>query len=447
MRQRPASARRILFLTYYFPPIGGAGAQRSAQLARYLPEFGYDALVVTGSAGLRDRWSPLDETMATGIASGIAVHRLPSHEPARSSGWRRRAERWLRTQSPWQNWWYSNTLRMAQELRASIDVVYAIIAPYETAEAATAVSRALGKPLVIDLEDPWALDEMVIFPSALHRRRELARMRRTLLSADAIVMNTAESVRRVIERWPELERKIIRGIPNGFDSNDFRGPEPSRQDGKFRIVHTGSLHTELGLRLRGMPFLQRMLSGSVRGVDILTRSHVYLLEAVNKLIAERPALASTVEVHLAGVLTEADRLVVNGSPLVRLHGFLSHTDTIQLIRSADLLFLPMHDLPLGRRASIVPCKTYEYLASGRPILGAVPEGDARDLLAEVGNAMLCSPADVESMKKILTKQIRQFEAGEPSPAPRLHVLTRFAPERLSRDLSAVLDEVCAMAKR
>jgi len=384
--------------------------------------------------------------MAAGIPSGISVYRLPSQEPAHSSGWRRRAERWLRNRSLWQKWWYSNAVHIGKRLGASIDVVYAIVAPYETAEAATALSRQLGKPLVIDLEDPWALDEMVVFPSALHRRLELARMRRTLLLADAIVMNTAESARRVIEHWPELKGKIVRGIPNGFDSNDFRNAGPKRQDGKFRIVHTGSLHTELGLQLRRMPLLRRMLRGSVPGVDMLTRSHVFLLQAVNKLIAECPALASIVEVHLAGNLTEVDRRVVNGSPLVRLHGFLSHTDTIQLIQSADLLFLPMHDLPPGRRASIVPCKTYEYLASGRPILGAVPEGDARDLLAESGSAMLCGPADVEGMRRILREQIRRFQAGEPAPTPRLDVLTRFAPERLSRDLCAVFDEVCATVK-
>ena len=326
-------------------------------------------------------------------------------------------------------------------------MIYAIIAPYETADAASALSRELGKPLVVDLEDPWALDEMLIFPSALHRRLELRRMRRTLESAEGVVMNTAESAQRVRERFPEVRGKILRAIPNGFDSADFRGPLPQRKDGKYRIVHTGSLHTELGLWQRRTPLAQRMLRGAVPGVDMLTRSHVYLLQAVNRAIGDRPGLASIIEVHFAGTLTEADRRVVNGSPLARLHGFLTHADTIDLIRSADLLFLPMHDLPPGRRASIVPCKTYEYLASGRPILAAVPEGDARDLLAESGSALLCRPADVDGMRHILNDQIRRFETGEPPRPPRPDVLARFEPQRLTRELAAVLGEVCASQLR
>ncbi len=67
------------------------------------------------------------------------------------------------------------------------------------------------------------------------------------------------------------------------------------------------------------------------------------------------------------------------------------------MRSADLLFLPMHDLPAGRRAGLVPQKTYEYLAAGRPILAAVPDGDARDLLDASGVARLCRPADAAAM--------------------------------------------------
>ena len=69
-----------------------------------------------------------------------------------------------------------------------------------------------------------------------------------------------------------------------------------------------------------------------------------------------------------------------------LRDFIPHAGTIELMRSADLLFLPMHDLPPGRRAGLVPQKTYEYLAARRPILAAVPDGDARDLLEASGVA-------------------------------------------------------------
>ena len=65
------------------------------------------------------------------------------------------------------------------------------------------------------------------------------------------------------------------------------------------------------------------------------------------------------------------------------------------MRSADLLFLPMHDLPEGTRAGLIPYKTYEYLGARRPILAAVPDGDVRDMLAPLERVWLVRPADVD----------------------------------------------------
>ncbi len=215
-------------------------------------------------------------------------------------------------------------------------------------------------------------------------------MRKVLASAAAIVTTTAEAASAVKQAFPELASKPILSIPNGFDANDFEEPAPVRHDGKFRIVHTGYLHTELARQQRRTAALHRLLGGETRGVDIMTRSHVYLLQAISRLIAEDPSLADHVELHLAGVLSESDREVAALSPAVRLAGYLTHAESISLMRSADLLFLPMQNLPPGRRSATVPGKTYEYLAAGRPILAAIPDGDAREILSAAGNAVdLC----------------------------------------------------------
>lgn len=432
---------RILFLAYHFPPIGGAGVQRNGKFARYLPDCGYESTVVTGPGGTGDRWAPVDATLNDDVPAGTDVRRLPGPEPKRSGGWRGRSERWLGVTSPWQEWWTEHVLRIGRELAGDIDLVYASLVPYETADAAVKVARAIQKPLVIDLQDPWALDEMMIYPSALHRRLELSRMRGAIAGADAIVMNTPESAVRVLHRWPEARKKVVVSIPNGFDSVDFEAAPPERTDDRFRIVHTGYLHTELGNRHRRVALMRRLLGGATRGVDILTRSHVFLLEAIERLLTDQPELASKVEVHLAGVLTAADREIGGRSKVVRMHGYLPHPETVALMRSADLLFLPMHDLPPGERVGIVPGKTYEYLASGRPILAAVPDGDVRELLDEAGTAFICRPADVEAMKDIISAQIRRVHGGERSPEPDPDVLARFERRSLSECLARVFDGV------
>ena len=77
----------------------------------------------------------------------------------------------------------------------------------------------------------------------------------------------------------------------------------------------------------------------------------------------------------------------------------------------------MQTLPPGVRATIVPGKTYEYLASETPILGAVPEGDARDILEEAGNAVLVRPDDVDGIASALERRLEAFRAAR-SRAPR-----------------------------
>jgi glycosyltransferase involved in cell wall biosynthesis len=320
--------------------------------------------------------------------------------------------------------WERNVLRVADELVDDVDLVYGSLVPYEGALAAPALAARLGKPWVADLQDPWALDEMCLYPSRIHRRVDLARMTRLLSTASAVVMNTPEAVRRVRRSLPELKTTPVVSIPNGFDPILFERLEAtatSRDDGKFRIVHTGYLHTDLGRRVRRTNRARRLLGGMLIPIDILTRSHVFLLQALERLGKGSPELRSLVEVHLAGIASASDRAFPTDADAAIFHGYLPHQESVALLLSADLLFLPMHNLPPDTRAGIVPGKTYEYLRSGTPILAAVPAGDAHDLLSRSVNAHLCRPDDIDGMARVIELRVRSWlESPQPaSPDPEL----------------------------
>jgi glycosyltransferase involved in cell wall biosynthesis len=434
--------RRLLFVAYDFPPVGGAGVQRSAKFARYLPEWGWQPVMITGPGLAADRWTPTDEGLAEEIGPDAIVHRARGPVPPRSSGWRLRAERWLGVPPPFAGWWLREGVAAAREAERGAEVVLATIKPYESAAVGRAIARSLGLPLVLDLRDPWALDEMMLYPTALHHRRDLARMRRALGAADAIVMNTAESAGLVRRRFPELMRVPVAAIPNGYDASDFAGPAPAPDPSRpFRIAHSGYLHTELGLRQRRGGALRRISAGPVRGVDILTRSHVHLLGALERLHAADPSTRGRVEVVLAGVLSPTDLdLCRRSRARISTPGYLSHRDSVALLRSADMLFLPMHDLPPGVRATIVPGKTYESLAAGPPVLAAVPAGDARDLLVASGRATVCEPSDEAAMARAIGDALARPRRG-PVEEPPPEAVTRFERRALTGELAALLQEV------
>ncbi len=399
-------------------------------------------MVVTGPEAAGAEWAPPDESLAAAVPPGTRLFRAPGPEPARRRGWRSRGSRWLRLRPPFARWWSDAAVSAGRAAAAEVDVdlIYASMSPFETAEAAARLSRELGKPWVADLRDPWALDDWLVYPTRLHRRLELRRMRAALAPASAVIMNTPEATAQARRHVPELAGKPVVTIPNGFDGADFAEAVSARRDNAFRIVHAGFVHVREDRGHRRAGIVRELLGGAVKGLDAGARSHVYLLQAVQQVLRRRPDLEGRIEVHLAGILSDADRRVP-GFELVTAHGYLPHDETVALLRSADLLFLPMHDLPEGRRARIVPGKTYEYLAARRPILAAVPDGDVRDLMREAGNAFVVRPKDVDGMARVLEQEADRVFAGRGGPNANEDLLRSHERRELTRRLAEVFDSL------
>ena len=126
---------------------------------------------------------------------------------------------------------------------------------------------------------------------------------------------------------------------------------------------------------------------------------------------------------------------------MRTPGLLDHRETVALMRSADLLFLPMHDLPPGPRAGLVPYKTYEYLAAERPILAAVPDGDARDMLSGVSHATLCRPSDVEALAAAIGEAVARGRVDRVRDGIDSPVLAPYERRAAVAEIAGVLDSV------
>jgi hypothetical protein len=426
--------------------MGGAGVHRTLGSVRYLADHGYEPIVITGPARAeaRNRWEPTDHGLLRRLPAGVEIHRVRASEPTVDLS---RIDRLLDRRSPLSQWWNEQSVRLAREVGADADAILVSCAPYETAFAGARLSALLGKPWIADLEDPWALDEMRVPLSAVHRAVDLRRMRRALATASGVVMAAPEAAERVRAAMPALaERAVVRGIPIGFEPSDFADAAARSLDGIFRIVHTGTMHTDFGEQLRRTRLRRRLAGGSAPGIDALTRSHVFLVEAIARAVAADPSLQGRVELHLAGDLTDADRRVAAGHDFVRMAGLCTHHETVTLMRSADLLFLPMHDLPLGTRAGLIPYKTFEYLAAARPILAAVPDGDVRDMLTDLPGATVVRPADVEGMVAALRARIAAATAAPGGREADLEPPREYERRHCVAQIAGVLDQVLGIPR-
>jgi glycosyltransferase involved in cell wall biosynthesis len=422
--------KTALLLAYYFPPAGGAGVQRTVKFVRYLPDFGYRSVVVTAALAGGDEWSPDDSSLGDEVAGSVEVLKIGGSPPPLPGRWRGRSERWFRLEPARQRWWRTGAVETSLAGAGEADVVYATMSPWASGYAALETARRLNLPWVADLRDPWALDEMMFYPTGVHRRLETRAMGKLLSQADGVVMNTEEARWRLLQRFPQMQGRVVEVIPNGYDEADFAGPPPPSEPDIFKIVHAGHLHTQLGSADTFEARMRCLIGARVKGVDFLTRSHVHRMAAIDRAVAERPQLAQRLQLHLVGGLTDADRATI-GSKAVHTHGYVSHAQSVAALRTADLLFLPMHNLPVGTRATIVPGKTYEYLASGRPILAAVPDGDARDLLERMPRAIVVRPDDVDAMAKAILDRVDAPRAADADHADMAAYERRAQTERLA----------------
>lgn len=432
----------VLFLAYHFPPVGGAPVQRSLNFVRYLLNYDYRALVVAGPGKTQEEFTPQDQKLVDQIPPEVPIYRVETKEPLERKGIFHKLQSLLNLPRPFAKWWIPLAIKQGETAHQKdiAKLIYASMSPFESANAASYLSNKIGIPWVADLRDAWILDEIQTYPSVIHRKIRLMMMHRLLSTASVIIMNTPEAEASLKKAFPNFCKKQVLTITNGFDDRDFNKKIAPRNNKKFRIVHVGHFLTNL---LQNRRF-KEALGGAVPGIDTSTRSPLVLFRALEKLSQESPRVKEDLEIVFVGNISHTERTFVKNSKLSRASrftGYLPHQEALKIVRTADLLFLPMHNLPPGMRSTSIPSKIYEYMASGRPILAAVPDGDARDFLAECGTAFLCRPEDYGEMTRILNKVYGSWEKGKHIISTNKKFLSRFERKNLTKMLAKEFDKL------
>ena len=187
-------------------------------LVRHLPALSWIPIVVTGSGNGRDFWSPNDPVLERELPADLRVERVVTTPTPRVQA---RMERLLALPKSFGRNFAEQAAAVSAELRGGVDVLLCEFGSYDLAQSAVRLSDDLGIPWVADLQDPWALDEMWLYPTGLHRRIDLRRMRRTLADASAVIMNTPEAAARVRRALTKLNGARVFAVPNGFSASDF----------------------------------------------------------------------------------------------------------------------------------------------------------------------------------------------------------------------------------
>lgn len=426
---------RVLVVAYYFPPKGGAGTQRFAKFCKYLPEHGIDPVVLTAGADLRNQNAPHDDPTLLADARS-PVERVD--EPARHTfGQRvRRALRFTIDEDEWADAAEERAVAVARQYEPQ--AVVTTLSPYACYRVGERLQREFGLPWLLDLRDPWALDGWRRYRSALHAGFDLRHMQRALRTADFVIANVPEAAAAYVALGADPARTVV--IPNGFDEEDFAREQPRvlPQDGRFQLVHMGTFHAA---NAQPGPTRNTLLVRRHRQIEPLGRTGYYLLNAMSMLKKRSLASYRRLSVHLFGNVDATHREVIDWLGVndgLSMHGYIAHRDSIAALCHADAVFVPLHGVPVGERALVVPGKLYEALASERPVLAALPPGDGADLVRHLRAGVVVPPTDAGALCDALEALVDAHARGETRGGCRREAVRGFTRRSLTGLLAEVL---------
>jgi len=439
--------RKVLIISYYFPPVNGAGVHRPWAWARHLRQYGYEPIILTSGPQWHAR--PFARLEREEVRN-CRVARTPDDLPSRMYAFLRNsfASRFTeiaRILEP-RGLWAFSAVAMARRILSSerIDVILTTAPPYAVSLVALYLRAVTGLPWVMDLQDPWAFG--ISWPWLLWGGYVLDRTLQSfsMFAADFIVLNTPTAYRETLQRSRHSALAKATCITNGFRPTYVQKFGESGKD-CIRIVHVGAFYFNELLatrRSRLRARIARSLSYAGGEVDQSPQSAGFLLRALSRSFDKHPELRHVLKITLVGAVHPScveliDKLSLGSH--VRLTGQLRWAEAARHIHRADALYLPFWRSMSKRSIPRVPSKTYEYIGSGKPIIGMVESGDTRDIIKKAGTAIIVPEMTLDSLADTLWKLYKSYRSGPIVVNPNWGYIDQFRWNALVQKLATVMD--------
>ena len=409
--------KRVLIITYYWPPTAGSGVQRWLKMSKYLPQYGWQPVIYTPSnpeAGMTDEKDicPEAEIIKRPIMEPYAIfNALTGSKGAKKNRQKdgsgnqsgsgavnpinavgrksplMRLSLWIRANvfvpDPRFLWVRPSVRFLKKYLREHpVDAIVSTGPPHSMHLIARELHRSTGIPWTADFRDPWTrIFYFKHLPLTRRSKKRYAAMELSVLhEADRVVAVTVSMVRDFLEELGAHEKSCgkFHVIENGYDVEDFAGITAAELPEGFNLVHTGLFSAEGNPRT-----LWKVLAELCRENPDFDRD-LHLTFAGK---TDLEILAAIREAGLEGHLTDL--------------GYVPHHEANSLQKAADLLLLPLREEP--EAAGILTGKYFEYLAAGRPIAAFGPHGSVLEhSLATTCTGEIFDWNEEDSLKSYIT---------------------------------------------
>lgn len=451
--------KKLLVITYVFPPAAWVGVHRTLKYCRYLGRHGWTPVVLTART---DGVTFTDESLLQQLPPEVDVYRtldmdpakwedklaqrklrhkkhvsarpderassasLPAASTGRWTAWRKSLTDWLKIllkDSPDSHvFWVPFAIFRGMRILLSqrIDIVYCSTPPHSSHIAAFALAKAFRKPYVLDFRDPWYVAGSIRPPTDKIEALLTAetRIKRAIVrrAAHVICVSRGECEEMRAE-FPDLEASRFSYITNGYDPADVVGDSrmTSRASDKLLLIHAGTINA------------------GVAG-EFFT--------ALETLHSRDSRLGDKLEVRLLGeIAIQYDNTVrrLEDLGVLKIMGMVPHSETLRMIRDSDVLLIFMGGSLY--RPSHIPSKTFEYLQAEKPILAIAADGELAEISRRSGLGIIVPPGDTARIAATIQELLASRNAGTIERSPDRDFIKSFERPALAAELANVLDSV------
>ena len=438
--------KRVLIITYYWPPSGGSGVQRWVKFAKYLPKEGWQPVIYTPEnpelttidKTLAEEIPPEAEVVKTHIFEPYGIYRklmgkgsstdLKALTSAGSDGnevnpvnggkksWKQKLSLYIRGNffipDPRIMWVRPSVKFLKSYLKKHpVDAIVSTGPPQSMHLIGLELSKATGLPWLADFRDPW---------TKIFYFKHLELTPRSEAKHQALEKKVVDGATRVIAVSPMVKKDFeaitstpVELITNGFDEEDFN--DPFEADEYFNITHTGLFASD------GDPeILWKVLAAKCQ---------------------EDKEFRKLLRIRLVG---KTDQEIVNsietaglGPNLVNL-GYQSHEVAVREQRNASVLILPLRKEP--EYEAVLPGKLFEYLASRRPILGiGQTDGAMAQVVRNTGSGIVYDWNEEQKIRRWVDFSWEEFKNHE--LLDNATDISMYSRRRLTKRLASLLEEI------
>lgn len=436
------SARKtLLVLTYYFPPAGGPGVQRVLKFVKYLPEFGWEPVVITVDGG---DFPAYDASLTEEVPETVPVLRVPALEPYslyrkftgkskeehipvgtlakkdKSNGFAEKISRWIRANlfvPDARIGWIVPVIRKGFQTASQykIDALLCSSPPHSVQLAACHLAKKLSIPWIVDFRDPWT---DIYYYQELNRNKLAQQIdayfeRKVSNTADGVLTVSPSLVGKIRKRAPQQQVTLI---PNGYDATDFSEGTHHLYD-RFSLSYIGNLKAN-----QNPSVLWSVLKRLIENTSGFQEN--FLLHLTGKI---HPQVMASLEKYGLTNYTKIDK-------------YVPHAEATKRMQSAAVLLFVVPDA--ADNQGILTGKLFEYLAAERPVFSiGPPDGDAAQILRDADAGTMMDYQDQSGITEMLKKLYIQWEKEDMKESlPNKEQVQQFERREQSRILSTLLND-------